>query len=78
MEEMKRTRKKIQRKVIIALRGIDQNAKLMAQQANIQLWGLRDFNSLLDLYNLPKIILFSEKEEDGQALGALAQSIHSA
>ena len=78
LEELKRTRKKVQRKVMIILQGIDQNAKLMAQQANIQLWGLRSFNSLLELYNLPKVILLSEREEDGPPLGALAQSLHSA
>lgn len=78
LEELKRTRKNIQRKVMITLGGIDQNAKLMAQQANIQLWGLRSFNALLELYNLPKMILFSEREEDGPALGALAQSLHTA
>ena len=78
LEELKRTRKNVQRKVMIILRGIDQNAKLMAQQAHIHLWGLRSFNALLELYNLPKMILLSEREEDGPALGALAQSLYSA
>ena len=78
LEDLKRTRKNVQRKVMIILRGIDQNARLMAQQANIQLWGLRSFNALLELYNLPKVILLSEREENGPALGALAQSVHSA
>lgn len=78
LEELKKSRKNVQRKVMITLQGIDQNAKLMAQQANIQLWGLRNFNALLELYNLPKVILLSEREEDGPSLGALAQSLHSA
>ena len=78
LEELKRTRKNIQRKVMITLGGIDQNAKLMAQQANIQLWGLRSFNTLLELYNLPKMILFPQREDDGSALGTVAQSLHSA
>ena len=78
LEDLKRIRKNVQRKVMITLRGIDQNAKLMAQQANIQLLGLRNFNTLLELYNLPKMILLSEGEDNGPALGALAQSIHSA
>ena len=78
LEELKRTRKNVQRKVMIILRGIDQNARLMAQQANIQLWGLRDFNALLELYNLPKVILLSEREGNGPALGALAQSLYPA
>lgn len=80
LEELKRYRKKVHRKILIALSGIEQNAKLRAQEAKIQLWDLRSLNRLLDLYNQPKIILLpeSEKEFDGTALGALAQSVHSA
>ena len=48
---------KIQRKVLIALGGIDENAKLIAQEAKMQLWDLRILNGLLDLYDLPKIVL---------------------
>ncbi len=76
LHEMKHYRKKIQRKILVALAGIDQNAKLMAQEAQIQIWDLRNFNALLDLYNLPKIILM--KEEDGSPLGAVAQSLPTA
>ena len=49
--------RKVQRKVLIVLGGIDQNAKLIAQEAKMQLWDLRMLNGLLDLYDLPKIIL---------------------
>jgi hypothetical protein len=49
--------RKIQRTVLIALDGIDQNAKLIAQEAKMQLWDLRILNGLMDLYDLPKIIL---------------------
>lgn len=70
LEEVKRYRKGLQRKVFITLGGIHQNAKLMAQEAEIQLWDLKSFNSLLDLYNLPKLILIRETHES--ALGALA------
>ncbi len=52
---------KIQRKVLIVLGGIDQNAKLIAQEAKMQLWDLRILNGLLDLYDLPKIILPSHQ-----------------
>ncbi|MDD5226101.1 MAG: ATP-binding protein [Candidatus Omnitrophica bacterium] len=52
---------KIQRKVLIVLGGIDQNAKLIAQEAKMQLWDLRILNGLLDLYDLPKIILPSQQ-----------------
>ena len=53
--------RKIQRKVLISLGGMDQNAKLIAQEAKMQLWDLRDLNCLLDLYDLPKIILDPRK-----------------
>lgn len=52
----------IQRKILIALEGIDQNAKLIAQEAKMQIWDLRYLNRLLDLYDLPKIILSPNKE----------------
>ncbi|MBI3307555.1 MAG: restriction endonuclease [Candidatus Omnitrophica bacterium] len=79
LEELKRFRKNVQRKIFVTLSGIDQNAKLMAQQANVQLWDLRSFNALLDLYGLPKMITIREperKEHNGADLGALAQSLH--
>ncbi|MBI3307412.1 MAG: hypothetical protein HYZ84_06390 [Candidatus Omnitrophica bacterium] len=79
LEELKRIRKNVQRKIFVTLGGIDQNAKLMAQQANIQLWDLRSFNALLELYGLPKMILMKDlqrKEHNGTNLGAVAQSLH--
>jgi len=60
IDELKRFRKKVQRKIMITLAGINQNAKLMAQEAEIQLWDLRNFNTLLDLYDLPKMIMMKE------------------
>lgn len=78
LEDLKKYRKKPQQRILIALRGIEQNAKLMAQEAGIQLWDLRMLNALLDLYGLPKIILLPQKEFHGQDLGALAQSVHTA
>ncbi len=63
---------------MIILAGIDQNAKLIAQEAKIQLWGLRSFNMLLDLYDQPKMILLPKKEENETSLGAVAQGVHTA
>lgn len=57
MEDIDKLRKKVQRKVLIALQGIELNAKLMAQEERIAVWDLRDFNTLLDLYDKPKVIL---------------------
>jgi len=78
LDESKRFRKKLQRKVLVALKGIDQNAKLLAQEAKVLIWNLRQFNSLLDIYNLPKLVLLPDQFEYGTALGAVAQSIHTA
>ncbi len=55
-EELKQFRRKMQRKVMVALGGIELNAKLMAQEARIQVWDLENLNSLLDLYGKLKII----------------------
>lgn len=78
LEEIKKHRKGFNKKILIALNGVEQNAKLMAQEAGAQLWNLRTINTLLDLYDLPKMIPLSDKEEDEPSLGALAQSVHSA
>lgn len=78
LEDLKKYRRKSPHKILIALRGIEQNAKLMAQEARIQIWTLRDFNGLLDLYDLPKIITLAGREENAADLGALAQNIHTA
>jgi hypothetical protein len=77
MDEMKHYRKNLQRKILVTLGGIDQNAKLMAQSAQIQLLDLRSFNALLDLYDLPKMIFLEEGEHDGSTMGAMAESVHS-
>ncbi|MFH1208584.1 MAG: hypothetical protein V1673_03400 [Candidatus Omnitrophota bacterium] len=72
---------KIQRKVLIVLGGIDQNAKLIAQEAKMQLWDLRILNELLDLHDLPKIILPSHQgihepqEICGPHVGSMAQDL---
>ncbi|MBU9889336.1 MAG: AAA family ATPase [Candidatus Omnitrophica bacterium] len=73
--------RKVQRRTLIALGGMDPNAKLIAQEAKMQLWDLRDFNCLLDLYDFPKILLTSTKgshefQEDPEPLmGAVAQAV---
>lgn len=78
LSEIKKHRKKISCKIMVMLDGIEQNARLLAQEAKIQLWSLREFNALLDLYDLPKMILLFGREEDETALGAMAQKIHTA
>jgi len=57
VDELKRFRKGVQRKVMVALAGIELNAKLMAQEGKIHVWDLESLNALLDLYGKLKIIL---------------------
>ncbi len=72
---------KVRRKVLISLGGIDQNARLIAQEAKLQLWNLRQLNALLDLFDQPKIILPShqgihEPEEIPESnVGSVAQDL---
>lgn len=56
-DELKKFRRKIQRKVMVALGGIDLNAKLMAQEGEIQIWDLENLNALLELYGKLKVIV---------------------
>lgn len=72
----------IRRKILIALSGIEQNAKLIAQEAKMQIWDLRQLNVFMDYYDLPKIIITSqsrthgtEQKTDGSIMGAVAQNV---
>ena len=47
----------VHKRLMIVLQGTDLNAKLLAQEAKVQLWNLNDLNLLLDLYGNPKVIL---------------------
>ncbi len=49
--------KKPIRRVLVALGGIEQNARLLAQQSRIEIWDSRFLNQLLDFFNLPKLII---------------------
>lgn len=56
-KECKKYRHKLQRKIIIALKDIDANARLRAMEEKILTWDLGNLNQLLDLYSKPRIIL---------------------
>ena len=56
LEDTKRLRSPIQKKLILGLDGIDLNAKLLAHEAKIQYLDLKSFNFLLDLYDKPKLV----------------------
>ena len=76
IDETKKLRAKKLVRLLAAPAGIEQNAKLMAQEAGLHLWNLEDLNLLFAFYNLPKLIWI--RKSDGSTLGALAQSLHSA
>nr|MBP9866318.1 hypothetical protein [Candidatus Omnitrophota bacterium] len=75
-EEARKGSKNGRTRLMIVLGGIDQNAKLMAQDAGIHLWLLEDLNRLFLLFNLPQLI--GTRKLDGSTLGTLAQSLHPA
>lgn len=78
LTDLKRLSRRIQKKVLILLGGIEANAKLLAQESRIQLWTFSDFNSLLEMYNLPECILLPKEESHETPLGAVAESLHTA
>lgn len=55
-QKCKKARYKVQRKILIALKGLEINAKLLAKEEKIWLWGLDELNLLLDLYGKPQIV----------------------
>lgn len=73
--------RKLRRKILIAPAGIDQNAKLVAQEAKMQILDLRYLNTFMDFYDLPKIIIspraedHDHKKADGSFMGTVAQGL---
>ena len=51
------TKYKIRRKILIALKKVEVDAKILAKEEKIWLWGLKEINFLLDFYAKPKIII---------------------
>ncbi|MFZ2357456.1 MAG: hypothetical protein WAW67_06530, partial [Candidatus Omnitrophota bacterium] len=56
-KECKRYRNKTQRKIIIALKDIDANARLRALEERILTWDLNNLNQILDLFSKPRVIV---------------------
>lgn len=56
-KECRKYRHKLQKKIIIALKDIDANARLRAMEEKILTWDLENLNQLLDLYSKPRVIL---------------------
>ena len=56
LDDLNKSKNQIQKRLMIALQGMDLNAKLLARVAKVELWNLRDLNILMDLYGRPKVI----------------------
>ena len=48
---------KISNKIIIPLKGIEENAKLLAKELKISIWGVDTFNNLLNVYGKKRVVL---------------------
>lgn len=72
VQEIKATKKRVHQKVIIALKGIDQNARLLAHDSKITLWSLKDINSLLRAYHLTEFVFLDDIFDMNVALQSLA------
>ncbi len=57
LQDLKRFRGAVHKRLIVGLKGIELNAKLLAQEAKIQYLDLRNLNFLLDLYDKPKLVV---------------------
>jgi AAA+ ATPase superfamily predicted ATPase len=78
LKDLKQYTRQSLKKLIVPLGGIDQNAKLMAQEARIQQWDLKQLNFILKMYRLPKIMNLSRQEINEPIMGAVAQGLYTA
>lgn len=56
-KECKKYHHKSQRKIIVALKEVDPNAKLRALEEKIWTWDLNNLNQILDLFSKPRVIV---------------------
>lgn len=56
VKECKKYRHKLQRKIIVALKDIDTNARLRALEEKILTWDVNSINQILDLFSKPRVI----------------------
>ena len=64
VERCKAIKSKIQRKILIALSGVEMNARLMAKEENIWIWDLETLNNLMTIYGKERIasLIYQKKE----------------
>lgn len=80
VSELSKQRLKNTLRLVFAIGGFDQNAKLLAQSAKVQLFELRDLNELFNLYHHPKLVRLyhaaATQFPHAQDMGSLAKSVH--
>lgn len=80
VSEISKARLKNTNRLIFAIGGLDQNAKLMAQSAKVQIFELRDLNELFNLYHHPKLVRLyhaaAAQFTHAQDMGALAKNLY--
>ena len=57
LQDLKRLRNPVHKRMIVGIGGIDLNAKLLAKEAKIQYLDLRHLNFLMNVYDQPKFVL---------------------
>jgi len=57
LEKLKKLHYRISCKPLICLSGIERDAKLAAQEADLDIWELDDINTLLDMYNQCHLVI---------------------
>lgn len=55
-KECKKYRNKLERKIIVTMRDLDANSRLMALEEKIWTWDLNHLNHIMDLFSKPRII----------------------
>jgi hypothetical protein len=60
-KECKKYRHKLQRKIIVAFRDVDTNARLRAMEEKILTWDLNHLNQLFDLFSKPRVIAYKNE-----------------
>lgn len=58
LKDTKSGKYKFHRKILIALNGIDDNAKLLSKESGVWIWNLKVLNLLLDLYAKHKVVIY--------------------
>lgn len=57
VRRIKATGLKVSNKIVLPLRGMDENTKLLAKELKIAIWDLQTMNTLLNLYGMKRLVI---------------------